>query len=131
MLQRRHSAVDLTEIGDFGHAPKFVGSNLMHRREDRRHGIVDPNIDRTKLVLDARRRGIDRFRVGDIDRNPERVDAESLCFCGCISKPLFSASQKGDAGSVFGEFDSQRTANACPGPGYDYGLRHADSLIVP
>ena len=102
----------------------------MHRREDRRHGIVDPNIDWTKLVLDARRASVDCFRVGDVGRNPQVATPKACASAAASASRSAPRARRATLESRLGEFDSQRTANACPGSGYDNSPRHADSLIV-
>jgi hypothetical protein len=44
--------VDVTEIGHFGCPSELLRSDLIERRKNRCHGVVDPDINRPELFLD-------------------------------------------------------------------------------
>ena len=71
-FQRRHRAPDAAEIGHFGGAAIFLRRDLGDRREDRRHRIVDPDVDRAELPLDGSGGAVDRTGIGDIGRHGKR-----------------------------------------------------------
>ncbi len=52
-LQRGHRPVDEAEIRHLGDAPELVGLDLVEGREHRDHRVVDPDVDRAELRLDA------------------------------------------------------------------------------
>ena len=51
--ERRHRPPDRAEVRDLGRAAELVGLDLRDRREDRRHRVVDPDVDRPELLLHA------------------------------------------------------------------------------
>src|SRR5437762_3561975 len=63
-VESRHRAVDISEVTYLGGSPVLFGSDLVKRREDRSHRIVDPNINWAELTLDSFRRRFDLFSHG-------------------------------------------------------------------
>ena len=55
-FERSECAVNVTEVSHLSHALKFRGGHLFDRRKDRRHRIVDPDIDLTEFRFDLGRR---------------------------------------------------------------------------
>lgn len=58
--------MDGAEIGDLGDAPVLLRRRLADGREDGRHGIVDPDVDRPQLFLDPGRGEFHLAGVGQI-----------------------------------------------------------------
>ncbi len=58
--ERRHRPVHEAEVVDGGHPFELFGLEVRERREDRRHRVVDPDVDRPELELDAVGGGFER-----------------------------------------------------------------------
>lgn len=68
---RRERAMDGAEVGDLGHAPVLLRRCLPDGREDGRHGVVDPDIDRPQLLLDPGRGALHRVGLCHVERQHE------------------------------------------------------------
>ena len=75
VAQGRERAVNLSEIGDLRNPPHFRGSQTGSRREDRRHRVVDPNVDSSPVGHHLRRRRFDGFGIGYVGRDRQRLPA--------------------------------------------------------
>src|SRR3546814_5726665 len=51
-LQRRHSAVYLTQISDLSHSPVIFGCHVDETHQCARKGGIDPDVDRSEVLLD-------------------------------------------------------------------------------
>jgi len=74
----------VAEVGHLGDPAELLGRGLGHRRQHRRHGVVDPDLDRPELFFDAGGCRFDRPGVGNIDRDgarphPGRLDLLTSC----------------------------------------------------
>ena len=74
-LQRRHRAVDISEVADLGDPFVLLGSDLPERREHRRERHVDPHINGAECVLGGGRGGLHRIGIGDVGGEFERLSA--------------------------------------------------------
>ena len=69
--------MDAPQIGDLGRAPK-LGSRCVHETsKDRGHRNVDPDVDRTELVLDDNGAAPDLLKVRDIGLYHDRSATET------------------------------------------------------
>jgi hypothetical protein len=55
-FQRGECAVNVAKVSDFSHTPEFFRRHLLNRRKNRRHRVVDPDIDLTEFRFDLGRR---------------------------------------------------------------------------
>ena len=111
MPQRRHRAVHLAEIGDGSAAVKFLGSDAVERREDRRLRIVDPHVDRPEFGLDALGRALQRRRVGDIGNDRQSPRAEVAQLVGGCLEPRGIARDDRDVAAARREFARRGAAD--------------------
>ncbi|HEY1943232.1 MAG TPA: hypothetical protein VGH40_14045 [Roseiarcus sp.] len=81
-LQRRHDAVDLAEVSDFGGALELFRRQSADGREDGRHRDIRPDVDRPQFLFDPVGGGLDRLRIGDVSRDCERSHAIALDLLG-------------------------------------------------
>jgi hypothetical protein len=95
--------VDLPEIGHCRPAAEFLGIDAVERREDRRHRVVDPNIDRAQFLLDPVRRHLDRLGFGHIGDNRKSADVVTAYFCSRCFKPRGIARQDSDLAALSSE----------------------------
>src|SRR5438270_4358817 len=63
----------------------------MKRGENRRHRAIDPDVDRAELVLDALGRRFDGIRIGDVERQRQRLPAAFFDLRCCGLQPLGAA----------------------------------------
>jgi hypothetical protein len=99
------------EIRHFGHPLHFVGLQLLHRREDRHHGVVDPDVDRTELALDPIGRALDRVRVRDVERQHERASARNFDVSFRTLESVDAARDQSDVSAVMREGADDRASD--------------------
>jgi hypothetical protein len=75
VLEGRHRAVHLAEVGDLRDAAHLVWGDLVDRSEDARHRVVDPDVDRAELGLGALGGGHDVVGVRDVGGEHQRTAA--------------------------------------------------------
>lgn len=92
--------MNVPEVGDLGHAAKLCRAHLLDRRVDRHHGVVDPDVDRAELRLDARGGCFDGVGVGDVQRKHQRASAERLDLEGRLLEALAAARDEPDGRAV-------------------------------
>src|SRR5881398_2310863 len=66
--QSGKSAIYVSQIGDFSDALKFFRGRFFHWRKHRCHRVVDPHVDRAKLLFGLCRGGLDCRSVSNIER---------------------------------------------------------------
>jgi hypothetical protein len=66
------------QVGHFGDAPILCWRNAPYRREDRNHGVVDPDLYCSKLPLDIIRSCRDGFSIRHVSRDNKRAAAAPL-----------------------------------------------------
>lgn len=74
-VQRGEVAVDAAEVRHLGDAPEVLRGGIAHLAQDGGHRVVDPDIDRAELALDAVRGLHDAIGGGDVERQDERPPA--------------------------------------------------------
>ena len=67
MPQRRHRAMDDSEIGHLRHAAEFFRRHFADRREDGQHRVVDPHVYGSEFLREPVRGGEDGVCVAHID----------------------------------------------------------------
>ena len=77
-LQRGARPPDHAVVRDVGRAPVLVRLDVEELRVDRRHRVVDPDVDRPELALRRLRGRLDLVGVGDVGREDERLAAAFL-----------------------------------------------------
>jgi hypothetical protein len=85
-----------------GHALVIRRLHLFHRREHADHGIVDPDINWTKLLFDLARSALDRLGVGYVSWNENGGAAQVFAFLLGRRKCFRIASQQAKFSSAFG-----------------------------
>ena len=135
--QRGHGPIHLAEVRHLGHATELLGRDLLERREDRRHGVVDPDIDRAELFLDPVRGGLDLVGVGHVRGQhqglaPGRFDILAGSLQAVL--PGAAACDQPDVRTVLCELlgGGAPHAGRCAGDGHDLRSRHgAHARILP
>jgi hypothetical protein len=70
--------MDTAKVSDFSDAADFISLELMDRREDRRHRIIDPDIQRPERSFHLFDGGVDGGRIGNIKGKDQSVPTESF-----------------------------------------------------
>ena len=125
--QRGHRAPDEAEIGDLGGAAELVGRDLPHRREDRGHRVVDPDVDRPELRLGPLGRGLDLHRVGHVRGDRDRAPTGRDDLAARALEAVLAASQQRNLVAAGAEGAGRGPAHARARAGDDNGA-HADQL---
>ncbi len=86
--ERRHGSVNGAEVRDFRRSFKFFGRHIRHPPENGGHRVVDPDVDRTQLLFDPRRRSFDLVGIGHISGKREAFSAQLRHFPRGIVKAL-------------------------------------------
>ena len=120
-LQRRHRAVDETEIGHVGHPAELLRRHIRHTRKHRLHGVVDPDIHRPELFLEPPGGRKHLICVGDVGRFPSDVRAEGRQFAPDIFERRRVAGDEADPVARAGEAPRDGAADACGGACDDNG----------
>lgn len=115
MAQGRAGAMHRAQVGDLGHPAVFLSGHLGDRGQYRDHGIVDPDLDRTQLRLDARRGLVHRLGVGHVQNAGPGPATGGLDFRPGTLQPGLTPGQQGDAGTLTGKLHSGSPAD--PGGG--------------
>ena len=132
-FERSESAVHATEISYFGNSTIFFGCHLFDRRKDRRHGVVDPNIDSAQLPLNLRGCRFDLLGVGDINHYDERPASERFHFLPRRLESVAAPRKKCDVSASLREFPGSRASHpgrcASDDDGFD-GLIHSPLFVA-
>ncbi len=130
LITRHHSpqsgerSIHIAKVCHICHALEFLRGHLFDRRKYGCHCIVDPDIDRTKLVLNLLSSLLDLFRVGDIHRQRQGFPPNSFDILPGAFQPVgspckqtqMSATLRKEAGC--GASHTSR----CAGDDYDFIL---------
>ena len=79
-FQRSKRPIDTAQISHFSHAPKFLGRHLLDRRKNRRHRVVDPDIDLAQIGFDLCSCRFDAIGIPNIHRKNERFASQFFGF---------------------------------------------------
>ena len=93
-------------------ALEFLGRYLRDRREYRRHGDIDPNVDGAKRLLRRLGRCLDRGRIRDIGRHDQGLAAVGAAFARSGFESLGVTGQQHHIAAPIGEFLRGGAANA-------------------
>ena len=96
VLERRQRPVHLPEVSDLGHAAELVRPNRVNRRKDRRHRVVDPDVNGPEFRFDALRRGLHCGRIGHVGRDCNRIHPELPSLSRGAFQTVFSPCQQRD-----------------------------------
>jgi hypothetical protein len=118
-LQGGHRAVHLAEVGHLGRAAELLGRDLVDRREDRGHRVVDPHVDRPELGGDAVGGGVDLGRVGDVGGDGQRAPPLAAHLVRRGLEAVLVAGQQGDVVAAARERARHRAADPGRRPGDD------------
>ncbi len=88
------------EVGDLGRSPELVGLDVEEPCEDRRHRVVDPDIDRSELRLDLLGRRVDLREVRNVRGHDARRAAESLDLPGDRREGRLAAREQPEPGAA-------------------------------
>ena len=102
-FQRRERAVHVSEIRDLGDTPEFFARHLFHGREDRRHGVVDPDVDRSERALDVVGRAFDGRSIGDVQWEHQRPATARFDVLTRGLQAVASARDQSDCRATLGE----------------------------
>ena len=120
--KRRHGSPDVTEIGYVCHAPEFFGCHRDHRRVNRHHRIVYPNVHRPEPLFDRSRGSFNGLGNGHVARASQRFTAKSFDFLPGSVQSCLSPCQQSDSGAAPGKCASRGAANPSRRPGNDHHL---------
>ncbi len=122
----RQRAVHSAEVGDVGDAPHFRGSQLVHGREHRDHGVVDPHVDRPEFGLDGVGGPVDGIGVVHVEGHDQPGAAVGGDVPGGVLQTFAVASRQPNRRSLTGERAGGGSTNTGIGAGHD----DSDHLIV-
>jgi hypothetical protein len=117
--KRSHRPINGSEVSNLGHPPVFFGIHLLKRRENRHHGIVDPNVNRTELVFNLKSCGIHLFVVGHVGRDYQGTAAKPFYVRAAAFQSGRTARQQGDMRAVLCKLARRRSSDACGRTGND------------
>jgi hypothetical protein len=120
-LHPPHAAV----VGDVGRAAELVRLDVVEEREHRRHGDVDPDVDRAERLLGGGGGGLDGVRVRHVGWQDQGLAAGALHLPAGGLEAGAVASDQGEAGIGSGEAAHRRAADAARGAGDDDDFGHA------
>jgi len=120
-------------VGDVGGPAVLLGLDLLEEGEDGGHRVVDPDVDRPQLGLDALGGGLDRIGVGDVGGQGQCRATGLLDLSRDAGERLFAAGEQRDLRPVAAEAPRDRSADSRPGArdDYDLSLEIADGLPLP
>jgi hypothetical protein len=101
--QCRHRPINLPEIGNFGGAAELLRGEPTDWRKDRRHRVVDPNVDRSQSAFDTSGSCLDRVGIGNVAHNRQGLDTLSANLLGSRLEPSFVASEERDVHALAGK----------------------------
>lgn len=105
--------VNLSEIGDIGHAAIFLMLDVDEPREDPGKGIVDPYVRHAPHFCDAVGRSIHLIEIGDVRRQDHGQSAQLLHISGRRFQAVMTAGEKRNGGAPSGEFAGGRASDSC------------------
>ncbi len=110
---------------------KLFRLHLFDGREDRDHGIVDPDIDGAELLFDALGGIFHLLCVGDIGGQHQSLSSGALHFAACAFQSVASPGYESDSGSVTRELAHSGASHpgGRAGDHYDFRLKHDDFLM--
>ena len=129
-LQRRHRAVDRTEISHLRYPPEIFRRHFLNRGKDANHGVVNPDIDRPQFALDFLGRSLDCGGIRDIDRQDERAAAGRLDFAARCFQAVGPTREQTDLRAIAGELAHDGAADAGGRSGDDDDFRRGLSLLM-
>jgi hypothetical protein len=100
------------------------GSTYEKLRIDRRHRIVDPDVDRAELALHHLRRGFDLFGVGNVGGEDERLSAALDDLGRYALQACLTAGEERDLRAVVGKPARCRAADPARSTGDDDDIAH-------
>ena len=117
----------LTQISHLRAALDLFWRQLRDGGEDRCHGHVDPNVDRTQLALGLIRRRLDRCGIGDVGGYRQGAHTIAPQIGGRALKPMGIAREQSNVIAFAGEFLSSGAPYASAGSGNKNNFAHAHS----
>ena len=123
-LERGARAPDHAVVRDLGRAPVLVRLDVEELGVDRRHRVVDPDVDRPELALRRLRCRLDLVGVGDVGGEDESLAAAFLDLGGDAVQARLAAGQKRDPRAVVGESPRGRAADSARGTRDDDDVAH-------
>jgi hypothetical protein len=100
------------EICDLRRPFEILGCDTQEIAEDRRHRVVDPDIDRSELAFDALGRGLYLPLISHIRLDHERAAAFPLDVASRTFEPVNTTGEQRNLPSAFSERDRRRPADA-------------------
>ena len=127
--ERRAGPPDHAVVRDVGRAPVLVRLDVEELPVDRRHRVVDPDVDRPELVLRRLRSGLDLVGVGNVGRNNEGFAAPLLDLPRRGLEPGVPAGDERDLRTVLREPARGRAADPAGSAGDDDDITHPFSIF--
>jgi hypothetical protein len=112
-FQRGECAVNVTEVGHFSHAAKFLRLHFLDRGKDGRHRVVDPDVDGAQLGFDLGGCCFNFLRVCNIHRNNERHSTKFFDLAPCRCQSIRATCNQSDPRPVSCKFPSCCASDAC------------------
>jgi hypothetical protein len=130
-FQGRARAPDHAVVGHVGRASVLVRLDVEELGVDRRHRVVDPDVDRPELALGRLRRCLDLVGLGDVCREDQRLAAAFLDLPGRRVESGLAAGEERDPRAVPGEPARGRAADSAGGAGDDDDIAHRLDVPAP
>src|SRR5919204_796763 len=119
------------QIVDLGDTPKLVGGHLYHRRKNRDHGVVNPDVDRAKTLFSLSSKSLHRVCIGDIASHNERGRPHLMGFASGALQSLAGPGNQAELVTTLREGPGRRPSDAARGSGDDRHLvRHECRFII-
>lgn len=120
--ERGLKAPDRTEVGHVGHASELVRGQLPQGGVDGDHGVVDPDVELSQLLLDLPRGSFELLRVRDVSLDQVRCPPGGFDVLRGAFEASPAPSDQPDGRAVLGELDSDRASEPCRCSGDRNGL---------
>ncbi len=125
--QGGHDTVHGAQVSRLGRALEFGRRDIRNRRENRRHRVVHPDIDRAQRGLDGIGGVVDGFGIGHVGRGDAGANPQRPQFGGGGFQPVAIAPDQTDVAAGVGELLRGSAADAGAGAGDDDNFAHDDS----
>ena len=116
-------------VRDLGRAAVLIGLDVEELRVDRRHRVVDPDVDWPELLLRRLCRRLDLVGVGDIGGEDESAAAELLDLARRRFQPAAAACEQGDLRAVLREPARGRAPDSAGSARDDDDVAHRLSIF--
>jgi hypothetical protein len=132
--KRRQRTVDGAEVGDLRDAAELSRIDLVDRGEDRRHRVVNPDVDGSELGFHPLGGCLAGIGVRDVSRDDQRLPTGCLDVFGCASQSRLAAGDEADPVAPGAECLRGSPAGAGARPGDNNDLRRligAHESVLP